>query len=244
LNIKRFELLVSKFIDTDGKFSEWIKKNKNLEELDIETNKLDTNEGLDFQRFTKAIRLNQSLRKLTIEASSQGVFEYFDEDVRITKYPQQLIDLLGSVVGNAHITELYLTLDFRDFIESEHSSKWQTLVQFEALESAKPGLSLNLNGFKIGPGVTENSLVVSIPANEFIEILGWEYTEQAPEPEVDIEFQVEMPTWGHGAFRKRVAYLNMSFDDQKKYILDSLRDKSLPKENIWLLSDSPRESLQ
>jgi hypothetical protein len=36
----------------------------------------------------------------------------------------------------------------------------------------------------------------------------------------------------------------MSFDDQKKYILDSLRDKSLPKENIWLLSDSPSESSQ
>ena len=244
LNIKRFELLVSKFIDTDGKFSEWIKKNKNLEELDIETNKLDTNEGLDFQRFTKAIRLNQSLRKLTIEASSEGVFEYFDENVRITKYPQQLIDLFGSIADNSHITELYLTLDFRDFIESEHSSKWQTLVQFEALESAKPGLSLNLNGCKFGPGVTEKSSVINIPATEFIEILGKEYAEQALGPEVDVEFQVEMPTWGHGAFRKRIAYLNMSFDDQKKYILDSLRDKSLPKENIWLLSDSPSESSQ
>jgi hypothetical protein len=242
LNIKRFELIVSRFIDTDGKFSEWIKKNKNLEELDIKTNELDTNEGLDFQRLKKAIRLNQSLRKLSITTIDQDLFEYFDDDVLIAKYPQHLIDLLGSIAGNAHITELYLSLDFRDFIKSEHSSKWQTLVQFEALESAKPGLSLNLNRCKFGPGVTEDSLVVSIPANEFLEILGWEYAEQAPEPEV--EFQVEMPTWGHGAFRKRVVYLNMSFDDQKKYILDSLRDKSLPKENIWLLSDSPSESSQ
>jgi hypothetical protein len=244
LNIKRFELTMSRFIDTDGEFSEWIKKNKNLEELDIKTNELDANEGLDFQRLTKAIRLNQSLRKLTIEGIDEGVFEDFDADFPGEKFSQNLIDLLGAIAGNAHITELYLSLYFRDFIKSEHSSKWQTLVQFDALESAKPGLSLNLNRCKFGPGVTEKSLVVSIPANEFIEILGWEYAEQAPEPGVDIEFQVEMPTWGHGAFRKRVVYLNMSFDDQKKYILDSLRDKSLPKENIWLLSDSPSESSQ
>ena len=244
LNIKRFELTMSRFIDADGKFSEWIKKNKNLEELDITTNELDTNEGLDFQRFTKAIRLNQSLRKLTIEGLDQGVFEYFDDDFPSTNYPQHLTDLLGSIADNAHITELYLSLDFRAFIKSEHSSKWQTLVQFEALGSAKPGLSLNLNRCKFGPGVTEKSLVVSIPANEFIERFGWKYAEQAPAPEFDVKFQVEMPTWGHGAFKKRVAYLNMSFDDQKKYILDSLRDKSLPKENIWLLSDSPSESSQ
>ena len=241
LNIKRFELTMSRFIDTDGKFSEWIKKNKNLEELDITTNELDTNEGLDFQRLTKCIRLNQSLRKLTIEGLDQCVFEYFDDDFPSTKYPQDLIDLLGSIADNAHITALYLSLDFWDFIKSKHSSKCQTLVQFEALESAKPGLSLSLDGSKFGPGVTEKSLVVSIPANEFIERFGWKYAEQAPGPEFDVKFQVEMPTWGHGAFRNRVVYLNMSFDEQKKYILDSLRDKSLPKENIVLLSVGPKE---
>lgn len=115
------------------------------------------------------------------------------------------------------------------------------MVQFEALESAKPGLSLSLDGSKFGPGVTEKSLVVSIPANEFIERFGWKYAEQAPGPEFDVKFQVEMPTWGHGAFRNRVVYLNMSFDEQKKYIIDSLRDKSLPKENIVLLSVGPKE---
>ncbi len=148
---------------------------------------------------------------------------------------------MGSIADNAHITELYLSLDFRSFIKSEHSSKWQTLVQFEALELAKPGLSLNLSGSKFGPGVTKKSLVVSIPANEFIERLGWEYAEQAPGPEDFVNFVVEMPTWGHGAFKKRVVYLNMSFDDQKKFILDSLRDKSLPKENIVLLSVGLKE---
>ena len=241
LNIKRFELLVSKFIDTDGKFSEWIKKNKNLEELDIETNKLDTNEGLDFQRFTKAIRLNQSLRKLTIEASSEGVFEYFDEDVRITKYPQQLIDLLGSIADNSHITELYLTLDFRDFIESEHSSKWQTLVQFEALESAKPGLSLNLDGIKFGPRITEKSSVINIPANEFVEKFGWLSAEQMPGPEESVLFQVDMPTWGNGAFRKMIGHLSMRGKDKKKLILEGLSDGSLAKESIQVLRIVPTE---
>ena len=241
LNVKCFELTISRFIDTDGEFSEWINKHKNLEELVIKANELDANDGLDFQRLTKGIRLNQSLRKLTIEGSDQCVFEYFDSDFAGIKYDQHLIDLLGSIADNAHITELYLSLDFRGFIKSKHSSKWQTLVQFEALESAKPGLSLSLDGSKFGPGVTEKSLVVSIPANEFIERFGWKYAEQAPGPEFDVKFQVEMPTWGHGAFRNRAVYLNMSFDEQKKYILDSLRDKSLPKENIVLLSVGPKE---
>jgi hypothetical protein len=241
LNVKCFELTISRFIDTDGELSEWINKHKNLEELVIKANELDANDGLDFQRLTKGIRLNQSLRKLTIEGSDQCVFEYFDSDFAGIKYDQHLIDLLGSIADNAHITELYLSLDFRGFIKSKHSSKWQTLVQFEALESAKPGLSLSLDGSKFGPGVTEKSLVVSIPANEFIERFGWKYAEQAPGPEFDVKFQVEMPTWGHGAFRNRVVYLNMSFDEQKKYILDSLRDKSLPKENIVLLSVGPKE---
>jgi hypothetical protein len=242
LNIKRFELLVSKFIDTDGKFSEWIKKNKNLKELDIETNKLDTNEGLDFQRFTKAIRLNQSLRKLTIEASSEGVFEYFDEHVRITKYPQQLIDLLGSIADNSHITELYLTLDFRDFIKSEHSSKWQTLVQFEALELAKPGLSLNLDGCKFGLGITEKSSVIDIPANEFVEKFGWLSAEQMPGPEESVLFQVDMPTWGNGAFRKMIGHLSVGDKDKKKLILEGLSDGSLAKESIEVLDTVPTEN--
>ncbi len=241
LNINCFELTISRFIDTDGEFSEWIKKNKNLEQLNIVTGDLLTNEGLYFQRFIKCIGTNQSLRKLSITQSYQDLFEYSDNDFPGQKYDQHLIDLLEAIAGNTHITELHLSLHFRNFIKSEHSSKWQTLLQFEALESAKPGLSLSLDGSKFGPRITEMSSAINIPANEFIERFGWEYAEQAPGPEVDVKFQVEMPSWGHGAFRKRVVYLNMSFDDQKKYILDGLRDKSLPKENIVLLSVGPKE---
>jgi hypothetical protein len=244
LNIKRFELTMSRFIDTDGKFSEWIKKNKNLEELDIETNKLDTNEGLDFQRFTKAIRLNQSLRKLTIEGIDEGVFEDFDADFPGEKFSQHLIDLLGSIADNAHITELYLTLDFRDFIKSEHSSKWQTLVQFEALELAKPGLSLNLDGCKFGLGITEKSSVINIPANEFFEKFGWLSAEQMPGPEESVLFQVDMPTWGNGAFRKMIGHLSMRDKDKKKLILEGLSDGSLAKESIQVLRIVPKEDSQ
>ncbi len=244
LNVKKFQMNISRFIDTDGEFSEWIKKNENLEELEIKTNEMDTNEGLDFQRLTKAIRLNQSLRKLTIEGSDTCVFEYFDDDFPGGKYSQHLIDLLGSIADNAHITELYLSLDFSDFIKSEHSSKWQTLVQFEALELAKPGLSLNLDGCKFGLGITEKSSVINIPANEFFEKFGWLSAEQMPGPEESVLFQVDMPTWGNGAFRKMIGHLSMRDKDKKKLILEGLSDGSLAKESIQVLRIVPKEDSQ
>jgi hypothetical protein len=216
LNIKKFGLTISRFIDTNGEFSEWIKKHKNLEQLNIVTDDILANEGLDFQRFTKGIGANQSLRKLSITKIDQDLFEYLDNDFAGKKYDQHLIDLLGSIADNAHITELYLSLDFRYFINSKHSSKWQTLVQFEALESAKPGLSLNLDGIKFGPRITEKSSVINIPANEFVEKFGWLSAEQMPGPEESVLFQVDMPTWGNGAFRKMIDHLSVGDKDKKK----------------------------
>ncbi len=241
LNVKCFDLTISRFIDTDGEFSEWVKKHKNLEELVIKANDLDTNEGLDFQRLTKGIRLNQSLRKLSITTIDQNLFEYFDDDFPGKKYDQHLIDLLGSIAENTHITELCLSLDFRDFINSKHSSKWQALVQFEALESAKPGLSLNLDGIIFGPRITEKSSVINIPANEFVEKFGWLSAEQMPGPEESVLFQVDMPTWGNGAFRKMIGHLSMRGKDKKKLILEGLSDGSLAKESIQVLRIVPTE---
>jgi hypothetical protein len=74
-----------------------------------------------------------------------------------------------------------------------------------------------------------------------VEKFGWEYAEQMPCPEEPVLFQVDMPTWGNGAFRKMIGHLSMRDKDKKKLILEGLSDGSLAKESIQVLRIVPTE---
>lgn len=239
LSIRRFDLLISDFIDPNGRFSECLKNNKVLEELTLQVNQLTVNEGVDFQCFTKAIAANKSLCKLSVKGISQALFEVDEYRGGYSELHHRLVQLVEAVSENSHINELYLSLDLADIAGSEHVSKTQTLTAFAKLESAKPGLLLIMDDTKLGLGITENSIEISIPSNEFVERFGWTYAEQAPGPEDCVMFQVQMPTWGNGAFGQLIAYEEVGYYDRQEYILDSLANGSLSKENIRVLSVVP-----
>ena len=251
LDVRHFRLWTSRFIDTDGTFADWIKTNQRLEELNLEVNLLNANEGADFRRLAKAVGANKSLRKLSVAAISQSIFEDSDEGDSV--YEQCLIDLLEGISSNTHLAELAFSLDFRDFLESKHATKWQVVRSLELLESVNPGLIFEIgyslderNSHKkaFGAGVMVSSVKIEIPAGEYIARFGWGGAEQIPGAEDSVEFQVEMPTWGQGAFRKFVTYSRMRYEEKKQYILDSLVDGSLSKENIRILGVIPSMGLQ
>jgi len=237
MSVRSFLLRKGWFFDTESKFSDWITKTQFLEELRIEICHLSANEGQDFRRLAKAIGVNQSLRKFAIETFGSSYFENFDD--KETQYEQCLIDLLEGISCNTHLKEFIFDLDLENFIESEHASKQRVLKYLESLESANPEISVEFhNGFvhvKVGANIMENSEAIFITANEFIASFGWGYAERAAGPEEQVKFQVAMPTWGNGAFKKYLDYLGMDYEQRRKYILDSLSDGSLPVENIQML---------
>ena len=251
MDVRHFRLRTSRFIDTDGTFADWIKTNQRLEELNLELNLLNANEGADFRRLAKAVGANKSLRKLSVAAISQSIFEDSSEGDSV--YEQRLIDLLEGVSSNTHLAELAFSLDFGDFLKSKHPTKWQVVRSLELLESVNPGLIFEINyslgernshSKAFGAGVIVSSVKIEIPAGEYIARFGWSGAEQIPGAEDSVEFQVEIPTWGQGAFRKFVTYSRMRYEEKKQYILDSLVDGSLSKENIRILDVIPSMGLQ
>ncbi len=250
LNVRRFCLKSNCFINSEEKFSDWVVTNRILEELNIEVDDFDTNEGADFRKFAQAVGVNQSLRTLSVGGDSLMVFETLDEK---SPYEQCLVDLVEGISRNTSLAKLVLEFDFNNFLESNHSSKWQVVKYLELLEAVNPGLILekadpclkdSIRNRIFGAGVTANSAPIEIPANEFTARFGWLSAEQMPGPEESVLFRVEMPTWGKGAFRKMVSQWSMRDKDKKKLILEGLSDGSLAKESIQVLRIVPTEDSQ
>ena len=250
LNVRNFSLKSDYFIDRNGKFSDWIATNNMLEELSIKVDHCKFNKSEDFRRFAKAVGVNQSLRTLYVSGNSDTVFDaYFKE----SPFKKCLVDFAEGVSCNTHLTKLILSFDLIDFLQSEHSTKWQIVKHLESLEAVNPGLIFEIADHMkedsiycrvFGAGIKGKSAPIRIPANEFVEKFGWLSAEQMPGPEFDVEFQVDMPTWGNGAFRKMIGHWSMRDKDKKKLILEGLSDGSLAKESIQVLRIVPTENSQ
>ncbi len=250
LNVRNFSLTSDYFIDRHGKFSDWLATNNVLEELRIKVDHCKFNKGEDFRQFAKAVGVNQSLCTLYVGGNSDTVF---DTSFKESPFKQCLVDFAEGVSCNTHLRKLILSFDLINFLQSEHSSKWQIVKHLESLEAVNPGLI-----FEIADPMQEDSIYcrvfgavikgksapIRIPANEFVERFGWLSAEQMPSPEFDVEFQVDMPTWGNGAFRKMIGHLSMRDKDKKKLILEGLSDGSLAKESIQVLRIVPKEDSQ
>jgi hypothetical protein len=247
LLVRRFDLRTPRFIDAEGTFADWVGKNQRLEELHIETDDLGANKGLDFSRLAKALGANQSLRRLSVGGMHTNIFvdgnDSGSDDDREGGYNPNFVNFLKEISGNAHLNELYLDNDFDGFFRNDNRCKSEIVEHLQSLEAVNPGLMLGIvmphsvrkySGV-VGADISVSSIAINISGDEFVKRFGWRGISPEPGSGVRVEFQVKMPTWGNGAFRKIFDYWRMNYENRRDYILNSLINGSLPKENIQIL---------
>ncbi len=226
LKVRRFDLKMRCFSDPQGELASWVRENQQLEEFNLQAASLAQDHWHDLQGLAQAVAENRSIRKLSVMGFAGDISGCATES-REKMYRPEFIDLLEPISGNAYLKELALPWDLSEIAESKDLPESRLLSHLERLERLNPGLTLATLNDIFGPHAAKVSHTLQVPADVFIARFGWREARPHPGPEEFVKLQVEMPTWGQGAFRALVEFTSSQPEAKDKLVWERLLNGEL-----------------
>lgn len=223
----------------------WIKNKRPLNVLEIElaSSALEGAEPAEMQvrdKLLEAIAANVSLSDLRLRGEawlSNG------DDVQAC---DSFLSLLDALIGFSTLTSLQIpAFGIRDMddllngaVQLRESREW--MEKLETLERLRPGLELTLGEFELRPVRYRTSIPGSDP-KAMQALRGWPAINRVPSPGESLEFEIDMPVWGDGAFRRFIKFCALQPDRQQRYLIGLAKGGNLVEGSLKIVKAGGRK---